>query len=216
MSKPSSRGIAVGRRRRARRRSSRSARSLTSTTRRQVTRRTSMSSCVAVVDVVVDQRGQQVVGERDRGEVAGEVQVDVLHRHDLRVAAAGRAALHAEHRAQRRLAQADHRPLAHAGCSASARPTVVVVLPSPAGVGEIAVIRISLPSGRSLEAARGSRATPSPCSGRRARGVLGDPEALARQRHDRAHAVPRWAISMLLRTGAAASAGFADIVCFGA
>jgi len=29
--------------------------------------------------------------------------------------------------------------------SASPRPTVVVVLPSPAGVGEIAVTRISLP-----------------------------------------------------------------------
>ena len=32
--------------------------------------------------------------------------------------------------------------------SASPRPTVVVVLPSPAGVGLIAVTRISLPSGR--------------------------------------------------------------------
>ncbi len=32
----------------------------------------------------------------------------------------------------------------------SPRPTVVVVLPSPAGVGLIAVTKISLPSGRSL------------------------------------------------------------------
>jgi hypothetical protein len=31
--------------------------------------------------------------------------------------------------------------------SASPRPTVVVVLPSPAGVGLIAVTRMSLPSG---------------------------------------------------------------------
>ena len=61
---------------------------------------------VAVVDVVVDQRRQQVVGRGDRREVAGEVQVDVGHRHDLAVAAAGRAALHAEDRAHRRLAQA--------------------------------------------------------------------------------------------------------------
>ena len=67
-----------------------------------------------MVDVVVDQRGEQVVRERDRGEVAGEVEVDVLHRHHLRVAAAGRAALHAEHRAERRLAQADDRLLADA------------------------------------------------------------------------------------------------------
>ena len=34
--------------------------------------------------------------------------------------------------------------------SASPRPTVVVVLPSPAGVGLIAVTRISLPSGLSF------------------------------------------------------------------
>ena len=67
---------------------------------------------VAVMDVVVDQRRQQVVGERDGAEVAGEMQVDVLHRHHLRVAAAGGAALHAEHRAERGLAQADHRLLA--------------------------------------------------------------------------------------------------------
>ena len=35
--------------------------------------------------------------------------------------------------------------------SASPRPTVVVVLPSPAGVGVMAVTRISLPSGRFAE-----------------------------------------------------------------
>ena len=69
---------------------------------------------IAVVDVVVDHRREQVVRERDRGEVAGEVEVDVLHRHDLRVAAAGRAALHAEDRAERGLAQADDRFLADA------------------------------------------------------------------------------------------------------
>ncbi len=62
---------------------------------------------VAVVDVVIDQCRQQVVGQRDGIEVAGEVQVDVFHRHHLRVAAAGRAAFHAEYRTQRGLAQAD-------------------------------------------------------------------------------------------------------------
>ena len=45
-------------------------------------------------------------------KIAGEVQIDVFHRHDLRVAAAGGAALHAERRAQRRLADAQHRLLA--------------------------------------------------------------------------------------------------------
>ena len=62
---------------------------------------------IAMVDVVVDQRCEQVVRERDRVEVAGEMQVDVFHRHHLRIAAACRAAFHAEHRAERRLAQAD-------------------------------------------------------------------------------------------------------------
>ena len=69
---------------------------------------------VALVNVIVDERRQQVVSQRDRGEVAGEMQVDVFHRHDLRVAAAGGAALHAEHRAERGLAQADQRLLADA------------------------------------------------------------------------------------------------------
>ena len=67
---------------------------------------------VAVVHVVVDQRRQQVVRRRDRREVAGEVQVDVGHRHDLAVAATGRAALHAEDRSHRRLAQAGDRTAA--------------------------------------------------------------------------------------------------------
>ena len=66
---------------------------------------------VAVVHVVVDQRGEEIVGRGDRGEVAGEVQVDVGHRHDLAVAATGRAALHAEHRAHRRLAEARDRAM---------------------------------------------------------------------------------------------------------
>ena len=67
---------------------------------------------VAPVDVVVEQGRQQVVGRRDGVEVAGEVEVDVLHRHHLRVAAAGRAALHAEGGPERRFAQAQHRFLA--------------------------------------------------------------------------------------------------------
>ena len=63
---------------------------------------------VALKDVVVEHRGQQVVRGRDRVEVAGEVEVDVLHRHHLRMPAAGGAALHAEARAERRLAERDH------------------------------------------------------------------------------------------------------------
>ena len=80
------------------------------------------------------------------------MEVEILHRHDLRVAAAGRASLDAEDRAERRLAQAED-----AFCSIAAKPcaseTAVVVFPSPAGVGVIAVTAISLPSG----APRGGR-----------------------------------------------------------
>src|SRR5690606_27532421 len=50
----------------------------------------------------------------DGVEIAGEVKVDVLHRNDLRMAATGRTALHAEGRAERRLAQADDGPPAYA------------------------------------------------------------------------------------------------------
>ena len=67
---------------------------------------------VAVRDVVVDHRGEQVVRQCDRTEVTGEVQVDVFHRHNLCVTAARRAALDAEHRSERGFTQTDHRLLA--------------------------------------------------------------------------------------------------------
>jgi hypothetical protein len=51
--------------------------------------------------------GEQVISERNRAEIAGEMQVDVFHRHHLRVAAACRAALHPEHGPDRRLTQTD-------------------------------------------------------------------------------------------------------------
>jgi hypothetical protein len=82
-----------------------------SSTRRQATRRSSISS-VAPVDVVVDHRRQQVVGRGDGVKIAGEMEVHVLHRHDLRIAAAGRAALHAEAGPERGLADADRGLLA--------------------------------------------------------------------------------------------------------
>ena len=63
---------------------------------------------VAVHEVAVDHGGQQVVGGADGVDVAGEVQVEVFHGEELRVAAAGGAALDAEDRAERRLAQGQH------------------------------------------------------------------------------------------------------------
>jgi len=62
---------------------------------------------VAPVDVVVDRRGDEVVGRRDGVEVAGEMQVDAVGGFDPRAPAAGRAALDAEAGAERRLAQGD-------------------------------------------------------------------------------------------------------------
>ena len=70
------------------------------------------AALVAVEDVPVDERREHVVRGRDGVEVAREVEVQVLHRHDLGEPAARGAALDAEDRAERRLAQAQHRPLA--------------------------------------------------------------------------------------------------------
>ena len=104
---------------------------------------------VAVVDVVVDERRGEVVRRADRVDVAREVEVEVLHRDDLGVAAARGAALDPEHRAQAdgwRSATAAFLPIR---LRPWARPTVVVLLPSPSGVGVMAVTRTYLPRGRS-------------------------------------------------------------------
>jgi hypothetical protein len=58
---------------------------------------------VALVQMVVEQGGEHVVRGRDGMEVAGEVQVQRLHRHHLGVAAARGAALDTERRPHRRL-----------------------------------------------------------------------------------------------------------------
>ena len=60
---------------------------------------------VALEEMVVEHGRAEVVRRADGVDVAGEVQVDVFHGDDLRVAAAGRAALDPEARAQRGLAQ---------------------------------------------------------------------------------------------------------------
>ena len=60
----------------------------------------------------IQRRGAQVVRGRDGMDVAGQVQVEILHRDDLAVAAAGRAALDAEGRSLRGLADDGHDALA--------------------------------------------------------------------------------------------------------
>ena len=69
---------------------------------------------IAPIDVVVDHRREQIVRGADGVKVPGEMQIDLGHRHDLGIAAAGRPALHAEARAEAGLADAQHRLLADA------------------------------------------------------------------------------------------------------
>ena len=63
---------------------------------------------VTLLDMVVEHGSKEVVRGADGMEVAREVQVDILHGNDLRIAAARSAALHAEDRPQRRLAKRKH------------------------------------------------------------------------------------------------------------
>ena len=70
---------------------------------------------VAVMDVVVDERREQVVSRGNCREVPREVEVDIDHRHDLAVAASCGATLHAEDRAHRGLPQCDDGILAQPG-----------------------------------------------------------------------------------------------------
>jgi len=51
---------------------------------------------VAPIDVIVDEGREQIVGGGDSVEIAGEMEVYILHRNDLGVTAAGGAAFHAE------------------------------------------------------------------------------------------------------------------------
>ena len=67
-----------------------------------------------MVDVVIQQRRQQIVGCPDGVKVAGKMQIDVFHRHHLRIAATGGAALHAEARAERGFAQTNYGAMARA------------------------------------------------------------------------------------------------------
>ena len=67
---------------------------------------------VLVMEAVIDERGAQVVRRPDRVDVAGQVEVEILHRDDLAVATTGRSALDPEDRPERRLADIDRRPAA--------------------------------------------------------------------------------------------------------
>ncbi len=103
---------------------------------------------IAPIDMVVDHRREQIMGRRDRMEIAGEMEVDILHRHDLRIATAGSPALDAEARPERRLAHADDGLLADQ-IEPVAETDSGRRLALAGRVGLMAVTRISLPSRRS-------------------------------------------------------------------
>ncbi len=94
--------------------------------------RLSYAEAFALLQVVIQHGAAQVVGRGHGVNIAGEVQVDVLHGQHLGVSAAGGAAFDAEHRTEEgsRRAMTVRFPILDI---ASPRPTVVVVLPSPAG-----------------------------------------------------------------------------------
>src|SRR5580692_1469422 len=64
--------------------------------------------------MVIDHRREQIIRRGDRVKIAREMQIDLIHRHDLSVAAARRTAFHAETGAQAWLTQTDRRALADA------------------------------------------------------------------------------------------------------
>ena len=104
---------------------------------------------VAVQDRRVEQRGEQVVGGSDRVDVAGEVKVQVLHRDHLSEPAAGGAALDAEHRPERGLAQAQQRLLADRAEALGERRPRWWSSPRPALVGVTPATHTILASGAS-------------------------------------------------------------------
>ena len=62
---------------------------------------------VSLVDMVSDHRRQKVVGRGHGVHVAGQVQVECLHRHHLGIATTSGATLDTEHRSHRRLPDGD-------------------------------------------------------------------------------------------------------------
>ena len=70
---------------------------------------------IALVYAVVDHGAEQIIGRGHGVNIAGEVQVDVLHGQHLGVSAAGGAAFDAEHRTEGGFAQGDDRPFPDLG-----------------------------------------------------------------------------------------------------
>ena len=61
--------------------------------------------------MVVDHRRQQIVGRADGVDVAGQVQIKLLHGHHLAIATTGSTPFDAKGRSHRRLADSHHCPM---------------------------------------------------------------------------------------------------------
>jgi hypothetical protein len=59
--------------------------------------------------VIIYCGAQQIISRSDRVEIPREVQVYVLHRNNLGISAARRAAFYPENRTERRLSEGDNR-----------------------------------------------------------------------------------------------------------
>ena len=67
-----------------------------------------------MMDVIVNQGGQEIVCHRNGTDVACEMEIDVFHRNDLGVSASCRTTFHAENRSHGRFTQADNSLFANA------------------------------------------------------------------------------------------------------
>ena len=131
-----------------------------SSTRRNVTARQSSRERRAEVDVVVDERGEQVVRRGDGVDVAGEVQVDALRGHEPSIGRRRCRRLWRRRPDRATAPAARTRRARRAGAPPASGRSVQVVLPSPAGVGVIADTRTSRAfsgSGRNTASGRSSR-----------------------------------------------------------
>ena len=70
---------------------------------------------VSLENMIVEHGAEEIVCRADRVKVAREMEIDVLHRHDLRIAAARSSPLDPEHGAERGLAKCDDDPFADSG-----------------------------------------------------------------------------------------------------
>ena len=69
------------------------------------------SEHISMMQMIVDHRCQQIVSHPNSVDIPGKMQVKLLHRHDLAIAATGSATFDTKRRSHRRLADCHHRSM---------------------------------------------------------------------------------------------------------